>query len=216
MAETASLNPPAQEDRRKAALDASWERRRADVTTRIELSALNLFLERGIDEVTVEEIAAAAGISRRSFYRYFESPAAILSAVLCRALDRWARIVRGRPTHESLLVSFRAADLEMFASPQTSEVVTLALGVMRRSPQAWRRITGPVQAYTTNAYQEIIAERLRALGRDTRGAGAVAAGLTAMMINLAEYHAREGGMLAPGAIEEAIQAFRVLFGNDGE
>ena len=48
---------------------------RAPATTHGELStiALELFLERGYDETTVDDIAAAAGIGRRTLFRYFPS-----------------------------------------------------------------------------------------------------------------------------------------------
>lgn len=44
-------------------------------TTRAELErhALELFAERGFEEVTVDDIAAAAGIGRRTFFRYYRS-----------------------------------------------------------------------------------------------------------------------------------------------
>lgn len=44
-------------------------------TSRAELShiALQLFLDRGFDETTVDDIAAAAGIGRRTLFRYFSS-----------------------------------------------------------------------------------------------------------------------------------------------
>ncbi|HEY0260921.1 MAG TPA: mycofactocin system transcriptional regulator [Lacisediminihabitans sp.] len=44
-------------------------------TSRAQLShiALQLFIERGFDETTVDQIASAAGIGRRTFFRYFSS-----------------------------------------------------------------------------------------------------------------------------------------------
>jgi len=193
-------------------LNASWKRRRADVATRIEISALKLFLENGIDAVTVDDIAAAAEISRRSFYRYFESPGHILSTVLCRSLDLWAHVVRARPKNESMLASFRAANEVALGFPETSEPLTMAMGIMRRSPEAWRRVTGPIQAYTTKAYEQIIAERLNAVGEDPRSAGAIAAGLTAIMIHLGQERARENKALGFGSeqLEQTVEALQKL------
>lgn len=48
-------------------------RKRQLVRDAIYDAAIELFARKGFDETTVEEIAEAAGISRRSFFRYFET-----------------------------------------------------------------------------------------------------------------------------------------------
>lgn len=44
----------------------------------LEHVALELFATRGYEETTVEQIATAAGVSRRTFFRYFDTKAAVL------------------------------------------------------------------------------------------------------------------------------------------
>ncbi len=48
-----------------------WERRKYEAMARIQHVALDLFDEHGYREVTVERVAAQAGVSPSSVYRYF-------------------------------------------------------------------------------------------------------------------------------------------------
>ena len=48
-----------------------WARSRQAAYAEITQIAMQLFLTKGFEQTTIDEIAATAGISRRSFFRYF-------------------------------------------------------------------------------------------------------------------------------------------------
>ncbi|WP_300609006.1 mycofactocin system transcriptional regulator [Trebonia sp.] len=62
-------------------LDATSPRRgrpRSTSCRELELIALRLFTEQGFENTTIEQIAAVAGVSERTFFRYFGSKASVL------------------------------------------------------------------------------------------------------------------------------------------
>ncbi len=50
---------------------SGWDRRRNTRLTELEHLAMQMFAERGFGSVTVDEIAARAGVSARTLFRYF-------------------------------------------------------------------------------------------------------------------------------------------------
>lgn len=51
--------------------DSLWARSRQAAYAEITSIAMGLFLEQGFEQTTIDQIVAKAGISRRSFFRYF-------------------------------------------------------------------------------------------------------------------------------------------------
>ena len=72
-------------------------------TVEIEKAALQVFAERGFDQTRVEDVAAAAGISRRSFFRYFASKNDILFAGYDRLLEEFEAWLDEQPTDRPAL-----------------------------------------------------------------------------------------------------------------
>jgi TetR/AcrR family transcriptional regulator, regulator of mycofactocin system len=55
-------------------------RPRSTSSRELQLIALRLFTERGFENTTIEQIATEAGVSERTFFRYFASKASVLWA----------------------------------------------------------------------------------------------------------------------------------------
>jgi AcrR family transcriptional regulator len=82
------------------------ERKRTRTRLMIQTEALRLFDEKGYAQTTVEEIADAAAISPRTFFRYFPSKEDV---VMWDEYDPLAlELLEARPDDEPLAESFRA------------------------------------------------------------------------------------------------------------
>ncbi len=103
----------------------AWEQRRILVSLRIERAALRLMSEHGLDTVTVEQIAAEADISKRTFFRYFRNVRDVLTAVPARESRRMCDALLARPAGENLLDGFHAWFHEMSERDLSSPVVAL-------------------------------------------------------------------------------------------
>jgi AcrR family transcriptional regulator len=161
----------------------SRDQRRARERLRIEKAAVKLLLERGFDAVTAEDIAEAAGISRRTFFRYFPSRDEVLCGVYIRALVHLFDLLRSRPTEEPLieaLVNAARLDLVPSTDPDELELADLSRRLMATHGEAWQRAVAQAQEPILAGYTDVVAFRLRARGRNPAGAGIIAASMWAV------------------------------------
>ncbi len=66
---------------------------------------MELFLKRGFEETTLDDIAAAAEISRRSFFHYFASKEDLVLAWQDASTDFPVAAIAARPADEPMLLA---------------------------------------------------------------------------------------------------------------
>jgi mycofactocin system transcriptional regulator len=84
-------------------------RRRATSRAELEHAAFALFTAHGFDATTVDEIAAAAGIGRRTFFRYFPSKNDVPWGAFEDELDRMRVRLKACPPEVPLMDAIRLA-----------------------------------------------------------------------------------------------------------
>ena len=82
----------------------------------IQRVATRLFLERGFDNVTVDDIGAEAEVSHRTFYRYFACKEDLVLGNVGEMLDSLRSAFIRRAATESVIESIRVVILELAAS----------------------------------------------------------------------------------------------------
>jgi AcrR family transcriptional regulator len=164
-----------------------WGLRRIQVALRIELAGLRLISERGLDDVTVEQIAYDAGISIRTFFRYFRNARDILTAVPIRESRRMSQALLGRPAGESLLDGFHAWFHEMDDSRGSSptgtleqEALELWSGIMRNAPDLVRSESRATTALAAEL-SEVVRVRLGFDAADDEKVGVLSAAFAAVI-----------------------------------
>jgi AcrR family transcriptional regulator len=81
------------------------ERKKAETRSTIRQAVLLLALRQGIEHVTVEQVAAEADVSVRTFHNYFSSKTEALTEAWRDELEIYVDALRERPRDESILTS---------------------------------------------------------------------------------------------------------------
>jgi len=117
------------------------EQKQEVVRDALYAAAIELFAKKGFDETTLEEVAKTAGVSRRTFFRYFDSKDDLLSFPLVSFATILVDAVRSSPaSHSPLQIT---QDAVLAGVRYTSEIEARTRQVIRISMHS----TAARQAY---------------------------------------------------------------------
>jgi AcrR family transcriptional regulator len=184
------------------------ERRRRRTAEAIAAGASELFAERGFERTTVEQIAAAADISRRTFFRYFADKEELFFAEDERLLAVIDETLDAAPDGEPVLELARRATRALAAHSVADPERRLARERLIAATPALqaRRLA------KTLRWEQAIAARLVARGSSEQEA------LLAPKVALACFQAayerwvRDPGQDLPALVDESFAALAGLTG----
>ncbi|MFF3689524.1 TetR family transcriptional regulator [Streptomyces sp. NPDC002187] len=151
------------------------ERTRRAVQAEIVATAMRLFLERGFEATTMEQIAGEIGISRRSLFRYFGTKEDIVLGDHAESGRVLQAALEARPADEPPWEALRAALKALVESlPYSPEDFLKITSMLHASPslrarqldkqQQWMDLLVPDIARRLGAEEDALAEvRARAL-----------------------------------------------------
>jgi AcrR family transcriptional regulator len=135
------------------------ERRSEMMVTELEDVALRLFHERGFGDVTVQDIAAEAQISVRTFYRYFPAKDDVLLVQIERRGDALREALARTDPDEPPLRSLRLAVCEV-ASAEDPALVRRWVSVVSAEPSVLRAVIGGIYLKIHEVFASFFGARL--------------------------------------------------------
>ncbi len=186
-------------------------RARQDARAEVARAAFKVFAERGFDQVTATEAAEAAGVSRASFFRYFDSKEQAVLVAEEAVGATVAAALRERPGGEDAWTALRRSLDPVVADYRDSPAEALArLRLIRGTPSLRAR-----QLEQLERWREVIGAALAArLGRDRddiRVEALVGAALGALDAASARWADSEGAADLIELIDEAFAALAEPF-----
>ncbi|MFF7369394.1 TetR/AcrR family transcriptional regulator [Streptomyces tricolor] len=190
------------------------ERRKAETRMEIARAAAALFVQQGLRATRAEDIAQAAGIAPRTFYRYFATKEEAVAPLYAAGAQRWTEAVRTAPAHLSLPQALEHAVRHTLTpgigvSTASWEWLRTLIRLADTSP-ALRKVWAEVCQTSEAALAEILAARETGAGRQTPAGRGAPGALEAD----AAVPAEEGGdsavpSAAPGPVPDPADPVRL-------
>lgn len=129
-------------------------RKRRETLARITEAGIRLFLEKGYDATTLDDIAAEAGISRRNFFYYFKSKDEILLSLQSGMGDMIVAALKGQSSDQRPLEAVRDAVLKVCATIPADEMIAIDR-LMRTNPVVQARKQASMIEHETTLYEAL-------------------------------------------------------------
>jgi AcrR family transcriptional regulator len=182
--------------------------------TRIDIVrvAMELFARHGFDDVTVDQIAAEAEVSHRTFYRYFATKEELILGSLQQALDDMTDAFTRRPRTESVIVSIREAVLGLAANYEDSLDRDLQRAAVFRATPSLQARQNERRAAFEGVMIPLIAERLGVDPKTDLGPALIAAcAVAAMRVATTQWLLADGSRPLLPIVEQALSMLAPAF-----
>ncbi|MFF5519582.1 TetR/AcrR family transcriptional regulator [Streptomyces coeruleorubidus] len=142
------------------------ERRKAETRMEIARAAAGLFVRHGLRATRAEDIAQAAGIAPRTFYRYFATKEEAVAPLYAAGAQRWVEAVRAAPADDCVPQALEHAVRHTLTpgvgvSASSWEWVRTLLRLAEANPSL-RRVWAEVCQASERSLTEVLAARLTA------------------------------------------------------
>jgi AcrR family transcriptional regulator len=181
------------------------ERKKQRTAEQLSQAAVQLFAARGFDETTIEDIAAAAEVSPRTFFRYFASKEDVVLAGLLDAVDVLGEAIESRPADEPVLTAVHRAALSLadFYAASREHLLVLAR-LIQQAPSVKARDL-ELRATWEDRVTADVARRLRVdPARDLRPRLVATVALAALHVAVESWITRGGRCELPPLVDEAF------------
>jgi AcrR family transcriptional regulator len=186
-----------------------WEQTRRTVQDEIAAAAMALFLEEGFAATTMEQIAARAGVSRRSLFRYFGTKEDIVLRTVAGSGEVVAQLLRDRPPAEGPWEAMQAAAEELVADPTWNDERELAIGRACLETPSLRARRGEKHQSWGPLMTPALAERpAHAPVGEAAASAILAAAIACLDVATDRWVAGGGAVPLPALFAEAVAAVR--------
>ena len=186
------------------------ERKKQETRQGLRSAALRLTAERGLDRVTVEDIAQVADVSVRTFFNYFPSKEEAVIGAEPESMEQIKALISARPVDEEPFLSLHA----VFGEMAKGLVDARDVHVMRRKVVAENPSLLPRQVAAFVEFERILVQAITERttpdpSSDADSALVVAAAVAAMRVSVDLWIAADGATELSDLLDRAFNRLAV-------